>query len=95
VLDIDAQPVIYYDAPTEAANSLLAGKPLQFTRGTKTTSRIPVATQADELPEEDANRVFAAMASKYAERVNAADIYYLKLGRSRDRIALVATLNDL
>jgi hypothetical protein len=54
-----------------------------------------VATQADELPEEDANRVFAAMASKYAERVNAADIYYLMLGRSRDRIALVATLNDL
>jgi hypothetical protein len=94
VLDIDVHPVIYYDAPTEAANSLLAGKPLQFTRGTMTSIRIPVATQADELPQEEANRVFEAMARKYAERVDAADIYYLLLGRSRDRLAVVATLTE-
>ena len=95
VLDIDSQPVIYYDAPTEAANSLLAGTPLRFTRGTKTSSRIPAATRAEELPEDDANRIFEAMASKYAERVDAADIYYALLGRSGERIAVVATLTEL
>ncbi|MEQ8689930.1 MAG: hypothetical protein RIC89_03715 [Pseudomonadales bacterium] len=92
VLDLEADPTIYYDAPSQAANALLAGKPLQFTRAGETTTRIPEARVADELPEEEANRVFEAMLEKYGDRNQVTDIYYLTLGRSADQVGVVATL---
>ena len=92
VLEFDSDPVIYYDAPPAAATALLAGTPLQFTRGAEVSTRIPQTTEADALSEEEAKRIFEAMAAKYGEKVDAADIYYLMLGRSRDRVAVVASL---
>jgi hypothetical protein len=92
VLDIGALPLVYYDAEPEVANSLLAGKPLQFTRAGVTGTRIPRAIPVDALPEAEANQIFEAMVAKYGDRVGAADIYYLMLGRSRDRVAVVASL---
>jgi len=92
VLDFGTDPLIYYDADPEVALSLLAGKPLQFTRAGKVSTRIPDATQVDELPEADASRIFESMATKYGDRVDAADVYYLMLGHSRDRVAVVAKL---
>lgn len=92
VLDIGGEPLIYYDAEPEVARSLLAGKPLQFTRGEEVSTRIPSATPVDSLPEHEARRILEAMESKYGSRVGAATIYYLMLGRSRDRVALVANL---
>ncbi len=95
VLDIDAHEVIYYDASAEAAESLLAGNPLKLTRGGHVSTRIPEATKADDLPEERANRIFEAMASKYGARVDAATLWYLMLGRSGDRVAVVASLSSV
>lgn len=91
-LDMGEDPVIYYDAGEEAAESLLAGRPLQITRGGEVSTRIPDAKRVEELPEAEANRVFEAMVAKYGDRVDAADIYYLMLGRAGDRIAVVARL---
>jgi len=94
VLDIGAHPLVYYDAEPEVAQALLAGKPLQLTRAGLVSRRTPRTTRADALPEDEANLVFEAMLSKYGDRVAAADIYYLMLGRSRDRVAVVAYLVD-
>ena len=92
VLDIGESPLVYYDAEPEVAESLLDGKPVQFTRAGTVSTRIPEATRVDALPEDEANRVFEAMVTKYGDRVDAADVYYLMLGRSRDRVAVVASL---
>ncbi len=92
VLDIGADPTVYYDADPQAAASLLAGKPLQFTRAGEVSTRIPQATRVDELPEDTANQVLDAMQTKYGDRNDAATVYYLMLGRSADRVALVADL---
>ncbi len=92
VLETGSDPLIYYDAEPEVAKSLFDGKPLQYTRAGKVSTRTPAARRVDELSEEEANLIFAAMGAKYGERMDAADIYYLMLGRSRDRVALVASL---
>ena len=92
VLDVEDETLIYYDAEPEVARALLAGEPLELTREGRTTTRIPEATEVDALPEAEANRIFEAMLAKYGDRVGAADIYYAMLGRSSDRIAVVASL---
>ncbi len=92
VLDMAPYPVVYYDAPSVVARSLLSGRPLQFTRAGETDARIPEAARVESLSEQRAAQVFEAMRAKYEERVDAADIYYLMLGRSRDRVALVVNL---
>ncbi len=92
ILDIGAEPLVYYDAPPLAANSLLAGTPVQFTRGGEVSTRTPVARLVDGLAEAEANQVLEAMGTTYGDRNNAATWYYLMLGRSRDRVALVITL---
>lgn len=94
VLDIGGDPVIYYDAEPEVALSLLAGNPVKLRRSGEISRRIPRATEVDALPEEESSLLFEAMLAKYGERVGAADIYYLMLGRSRDRVAVVATLAE-
>lgn len=92
VLDIGVYPVVYYDAAPEVAQSLLAGKPLQLLRAGEVSNRIPKATRVDTLPEDEANLILEAMVTKYGDRVSAADVYYSMLGRSRDRVAVVADL---
>ena len=92
VLDSGSHPLVYYDAPAAAARSLLSGRPLQYTRAGEVSLRTPEATPADALPEEEAAVIFETMVSKYGDRVGAADIYYLMLGRPRDRVALVIRL---
>ena len=92
VMDIEAYPTVYYDAEPEVAKSLLAGTPLRFTRAGAVSTRIPQATQVDALPEDEANLILEAMGTKYGDRMTAADVNYLMLGRSRDRVAGVANL---
>jgi len=92
VLDNGGDPIVYYDAEPEVAKFLLAGKPLQFTRAGEVSTRVPRATQAEALPEGEANRILEAMETKYGDRNEAAGIYYSLLGRSRDRVALVVSL---
>ena len=92
VLEIGADPVVYYEADPEVADSLLAGKPLQFTRAGEISTRIPNAELVDSLPEDEANRVLEVMGAKYGDRMTAADVYYVMLGSPRDRVAVVVTL---
>ena len=92
VLDVDSDPVVYYDAPPEAAESLLAGKPLQFTRAGEVSTRVPNATPADELPEAEANLILEAMNTTYSDQSHAATVYYLMLGSLQDRIPVVVHL---
>ena len=92
VLDIGADPTVYYDAEPHVAESLLAGKPLQFVRAGEVSTRTPKATPVDVLPEDEANMILEVMGTKYGSRMTAVDVYYLLLGRPRDRVALVANL---
>lgn len=92
VLEIGADPVVYYEADPEVADSLLTGKPLQFTRAGEISTRIPNAKLVDSLPEDEANRVLEVMGAKYGDRMTAADVYYVMLGSPRDRVAVVVTL---
>jgi len=70
----------------------LAGEPLRLTRAEDVSIRIPIATRVEALDQEQTKRIFEAMGAKYGDRMGAADVYYLMLGRSRDRIAVVASL---
>lgn len=94
VLEIGADPVVYYEADPEVADSLLTGKPLQFTRAGETSTRMPDAELLDSLPEDEANRILEVMGAKYGDRMTAADVYYVMLGSPRDRVAVVATLME-
>ncbi|NKC01226.1 MAG: hypothetical protein GKR90_22395 [Pseudomonadales bacterium] len=88
-------PVIYYDAEPEAAESLLAGRSLQFTRDGAVNTQIPNARRVEAIPEEEASGILEAMATKYGDRMIAADVYYLLVGRPRDRVALVIRLDGV
>lgn len=94
VLEIAGDPVVYYEADPEVADSLLSGKPLQFTRAGATSIRIPHAEPVDSISEDEANRVFEAMRTKYGDRMAAAGVYYAMLGTPRDRVAVVVTLKE-
>ena len=94
VLEIDNELLVYYDAEPDVANALFDGRPLRFTRDGKESARIPEATRADSLSDDDAESIASAMNTKYGRRVFASSVYYLVLGRPRDRIALVVKLLD-
>lgn len=92
VLEIGADPVVYYEADPLVADSLLAGEPLQFTRAGKKSTRRPNAQRVDSLPEDEATRILEVMGAKYGDRMTAADVYYVMLGSPRDRVAVIVTL---
>lgn len=92
VMDIASMPTVYYEAPPQVAKALLTGAPVKFVRAGQSSMRTPRATRADELAEEDANRVLGAMDTKYGELNSAAVVYYLLLGSPRDRVSLVVNL---
>lgn len=92
VMDVDAENVVYYDAPPELAESLLAGHPVQFTRRGVVSTRTPIAVPVEDLPGVEVDRLLGAMAKKYPHQMIAADVYYVLLGKPRDRIGLVIRL---
>ena len=94
VMDIDGDPVVYFDAPPEAAESLLAGNPVQFERAGQVSTRTPNATRVDQIPEVEGNSILEAMETKYGDKNNAAIVYYALLGSPRDRISLVARMTE-
>ena len=94
VFDIDGDPHVYYDAPPQAAASLLAGDMVVYNRGGVVSNRVPAAFTADDLSQESVTRVVKAMQDKYGDRNNAAVLYYLLLGSPRDRVALVVRLAE-
>ena len=92
VLDIEAEPIVYYDADPEVAESLLTGKPVQFARAGEVSTRVPKATRVDALPQDEANEILEAMEAKYGALNGAATMYFAMLGRSRDRVAVIVNL---
>jgi len=94
IFDGPVDEIAYYDAEPEVADALLSGQPLQFLRGGKVSTRLPKAALADNLSEDEAKRVFDAMSAKYGARMTAADLYYVLLGRPRDRVALIVGFNE-
>ena len=92
VMDIEPDPIVYYDAPPDAASALLAGNPVRFKRGERVSERVPRARRVEDIPEDEAGRVLEAMQTKYGDRNDAAVLYYGLLGRSSDRVALVVQL---
>lgn len=82
--------MLYYDAPDDAANALLNGAPLIVTRAGEAIPFNDYTVQRqDEMTEAEINRVFELMATKYGDRVAAADIFYGFLGRARNRVGIV------
>ena len=94
VFELAGDPTVYFDANPRAAESLLAGRPLSFTRDGVTSTLTPNARKAESLTEQEVSAAFAAMGSKYGERMRAADIYYVLLGLPRNRTSLVVRLLD-
>jgi hypothetical protein len=94
LLEMGADAVIYYETDPAVADSLLSGKPLQFTRAGETSTRIPHAEPVHAIPEDEANRVLEVMSAKYGDRMTAVSVYYAILGSPRDRVAVVVTLKE-
>lgn len=94
IFEMAERPLVYYDAPPDIAAPLLAGSPVQLIRGEQSSTVIPQTRRADDLPVDEQNQVLGAMAAKYGDRMTAADIYYLLLGRPYDRVALVIDLGE-
>lgn len=94
VLDLEEDPVVYYDAPPEVAQALLSGTPVQLTRNGSISTRVPEAVRVDDVTDERGARILEAMTVKYGDRNDAATLYYLLLGSPGDRIELLAALRS-
>ena len=74
--DLAADPAEETDlhaAEPEVAASLLAGRPLQFSRAGEVSTRIPDARRIETLAEVEATQILETMEAKYGDRVAAAD----------------------
>jgi hypothetical protein len=94
VMEIYGEAGVYIDAEPEIAASLLAGKPLQVSRAGVATTRVPRARPIDGLSNDETEAVLEAMVQKYGSRMTASDLYYVLLGRPRDRVALFVSLPE-
>ncbi len=89
VLDMSDGPVVYYDAPPEAAELLLRGAPLSWTRARSNTQGCAAAERVSDLSEEQALAVVKLMEEKYKGANMATNVFYLALGGKRDREGLL------
>lgn len=92
VIDPSDGPVMYYDAPPDAASRLLAGTSLTMTRDGQARQECATAVRADELPEERLQELYGHMEDKYQGRNTATVVFYSVLGVQRDRVGLVIRL---
>ena len=85
--------MLYYDAPTLAAEALISGAPIVVMRDNEPLSfKQYTAVRVDDMSEDEINQVLDLMSRKYGERNAAADIFYGFLGRSRDKIGVVVEI---
>jgi len=94
VLDLDGDPVVYYDAPSRVGDELLADAPMTIIRDEKSIAGCSDATRVDDLSEEEVAVVFSLMEDKYQERNRATAIFYSVLGVERDRIGLLLRVKE-
>jgi hypothetical protein len=85
--------MLYYDAPTQAADALISGAPIAVMRGSEPLSfKQYTAVRVDDMPGDEINKLLDLMSKKYGERNAATDIFYRFLGRSRDKIGVVVEI---
>ena len=89
ILDVEGAPVMYYDAPPEVAEALLATAPITIQRGPQRIEGCANAAAVDTLPEDELASLLGEMQEKYRERNRATDVFYVVLGVERDRTGLV------
>jgi len=92
VLDTSDGPAMYYDAPPDVADRLLAGAPLSITRNGHVRHECAAASRVDELPEERVQDVYEQMLEKYEDLNTATDVFYVVLGGRRGRVGLLIEL---
>ncbi|NNL85150.1 MAG: hypothetical protein HKP27_05830 [Myxococcales bacterium] len=92
VLDMSDGPNMYYDAPPDVANRLLAGAPLSITRNGQVRHGCATTSRVQELPEEQIQDLIDRMEEKYKGRNRATDVFYSVLGVRRDRVGLLIKL---
>lgn len=92
VIDTDAGPVMYYDAPPDAVADLLEGAPLVMTRDGQMEEGCADASRVEDLPAERVDALLGQMEEKYADRNAATDVFYVVLGVERDRVGLVVEM---
>lgn len=94
ILDVDGEPLMYYDAPPEVGHALLANAPMTIERGDQLVTGCADATSVADLPGEELASVLGVMEEKYQERTRATDIFYSVIGVERDRIGLVLRIQE-
>jgi len=92
VLDTSEGPVMYYDAPPDVADRLLAGTSLSMTRDGHVRNECASASRVEELPDARVQDLIERMAEKYEGRNTATEVFYSVLGGKRDRVGLVIEL---
>ena len=94
VLDVDGEPLMYYDAPPLVGHALLANAPMTVERGDKSMVGCADATSVDDLSGDELAALFAVMEAKYQERNHATNVFYAILGGEKDRIGLVLRIKQ-
>ena len=92
VLDGSDGPLMYYDAPPEAASRLLAGAPISMTRNGQLRQACAAATRVDALPKERYDALLDQMLEKYEGLNTATNVFYVVLGGKRDRVGVLVGL---
>lgn len=94
ILDVDGEPLMYYDAPPQVAHALLASAPMTIERGDENMAGCADATAVGDLSGEELAGVLGVMEAKYQERNRATDVFYSVIGVERDRIGLVLRIKE-
>jgi hypothetical protein len=94
VLDLDGDPVVYYDAPPRLGDELLADAPMTITRDGESVAGCSDATRVDDLSDEEVAFLFSLMEDKYQESNRATEVFYSVLGGERDRIGLLLLVKE-
>lgn len=92
VLDTSDGPLMYYEAPPDVANRLLAGAPLSMTRNGQVQNECANASRVEELPEEQVQDLLSQLEEKYEGRNTATAVFYAVLGVQRDRVGMLIRL---
>ena len=94
ILDVDGEPIMYYDAPPKVGHALLADAPMTIKRGDVMLTGCADSISVADLSGEELAAVLGVMEEKYQERTRATDVFYSVIGVERDRIGLVLRIEE-
>ncbi len=94
IVDTPEGAIAFYDAPAEVAQTLLKGEPIEVERGDTRMLHQQVSRRIDNLPESRTNEVLEMFTAKYGSLMSVSDIFYIMLGRGRDRVFVLIELDQ-